>query len=632
MPTLFSILCFLLLLLFPGASFAQTDTTPPQTTATLDPSSPDGDNNWYSSPLSITLEAIDLESGVASINWKLNDEPWQTDTFASSVNLVPNSSFELDADLDDNPDYWVFAGTSGSVGELDSVSYIGSKSAKIAAATNGWSSFSYVNDYSVITPPQSLHFSVWLKGDSVTGTGAYFKIYVLSPSGPSLVYSADSLALSDTFDWTRLSAEFDVADTSVYGVYAEIGIDGVGSLWIDGAVLAEHTEEPLVNLTYFRNGEHTFYYYSEDSAGNKEGEQSLNFKIDTVAPTNWRDFGVLRCALSNDHTLYSWITVSDYTSGLQPYTDQFQYSVDAGETWGYYEDLNKCSGTWHNNEWRNILSIFPYPGAEDLTLVTPCINYCNSNWQVCKIVRFRVEDMAGNESVKDICINGAWSRVSGGGDVYAGSDITMTTTGAASNADGLIISSGTVTNFSTSQPWSALEFYPYIESYTYSYLSDKYTSQTMIDSLPATSGYFTTGGSFVIDRGTVPSNLNSADFSAVIFVDGDLIVNTDLELGNSGAIVFVVSGDVYVERRVNNLSGVFLVDGSFDTSYNGGRNLDTLHIWGSVKADSIILSRSLISRDNISEPAEDFHFEPKYFWLLKDLLGERQLTWQEVTD
>jgi hypothetical protein len=629
MAHLLKILVLLMLVLFTTPTFAQADSTPPVTTATLDPSTPDGDNSWYRSPLSIILEATDLESGVKSIHWKLNDNSWQVDTIPSSINLVPNPSYEEDVDLDDNPDSWTFTGTSGAVGGLDSASYIGSKSAKISAVTNGWSFFSYSDNYSVVSPPQTMRFSVWLKGESVAGTGAYFKVFALSPTGQTLLYSSDAVSLLGTFDWARISADFDIVDSSVYGVYVEVGVDGVGSLWVDGAVLADDAEVPVVDLTYFDNGEHTFYYYSRDQAGNTEPQQDITFKIDTIAPGNWQGFDVSNCG--NDHSLYSWITVGDQTSGLQPFTDLFQYSIDAGETWGYYEDLTKCNDPWYENQWRDLSTSFS-PGAGEVTLVTPCIDYCNSNWQVCKIVRFRIEDMAGNESIKDICINGAWSKVSGGGDVYAGSDITMSDTGGESNTDGLIVSSGTVTNFSSSQPWSSLEGYSYVDYPTYSSLSSQCTDQTAIASLPTTSGYFRTNGSFVIDTKTIPAGLKTADFSAVLFVNGDLVVNADVELGGSGAIVFVVGGDVYVDKKVNNLSGAFLVDGAFDTAYNGGRNLDTLHIWGSVKAESIKLSRSLSSKDNINDPAEEIHFEPKYFWLLKGLLGDRQLEWREMTD
>ena len=41
----------------------QDDTTPPRTTHALDPAEPDGDNDWYTSPVEVTLNATDNEGG-----------------------------------------------------------------------------------------------------------------------------------------------------------------------------------------------------------------------------------------------------------------------------------------------------------------------------------------------------------------------------------------------------------------------------------------------------------------------------------------------------------------------------------------------------------------------------------------
>lgn len=52
------------------------DVTPPQTTALVDPASPDGENNWYTGPVTITLTATDTGSGVDRIQYSADGVNW----------------------------------------------------------------------------------------------------------------------------------------------------------------------------------------------------------------------------------------------------------------------------------------------------------------------------------------------------------------------------------------------------------------------------------------------------------------------------------------------------------------------------------------------------------------------------
>jgi hypothetical protein len=53
------------------------DTTPPVTTATLNPPSPNGMNGWYVSLITVTLTATDDLSGVNATFYRINDMDWQ---------------------------------------------------------------------------------------------------------------------------------------------------------------------------------------------------------------------------------------------------------------------------------------------------------------------------------------------------------------------------------------------------------------------------------------------------------------------------------------------------------------------------------------------------------------------------
>ena len=61
------------------------DTTPPVTTIYFDPPYPDGDNGWYVSDVTITLEATDDMSGVDIIKYLLDDSDWLTYTSPFTV-------------------------------------------------------------------------------------------------------------------------------------------------------------------------------------------------------------------------------------------------------------------------------------------------------------------------------------------------------------------------------------------------------------------------------------------------------------------------------------------------------------------------------------------------------------------
>jgi len=52
------------------------DKTPPNTTAALDPSSPNGENGWYRTNVTVTLNASDNLAGVAKTEYRFNGDPW----------------------------------------------------------------------------------------------------------------------------------------------------------------------------------------------------------------------------------------------------------------------------------------------------------------------------------------------------------------------------------------------------------------------------------------------------------------------------------------------------------------------------------------------------------------------------
>lgn len=88
------------------------DTTPPETNATLNPSSPDGPGGWYISPVEITLSATDDDSGVDYTMYRINNGTWVT--YSSSFIVSSNGYYQVDFYSADN---------AGNAETVDSVNF-----------------------------------------------------------------------------------------------------------------------------------------------------------------------------------------------------------------------------------------------------------------------------------------------------------------------------------------------------------------------------------------------------------------------------------------------------------------------------------------------------------------------------
>jgi hypothetical protein len=60
-----------------GISNYLDDTTPPVTTISFNPPEPDGENGWYISNVTVTLNASDDDSGVNTTMYRINGDIWQ---------------------------------------------------------------------------------------------------------------------------------------------------------------------------------------------------------------------------------------------------------------------------------------------------------------------------------------------------------------------------------------------------------------------------------------------------------------------------------------------------------------------------------------------------------------------------
>jgi len=601
--------------------FAAGDLAAPVTSVSLNPASPNGDNGWYKTPVDVTLNAVDLESGVKEINWRLNGEDWNKKSFTQTLNMVINSSFES------GTDGWNFIPFNNAIGERTSeYAKIDNYSVKINSLENGSSLFTNKQNYIVVSPWKTVSLGVWVKGDNVLGTGVFYRAYVLTDDGYNLLYT--SPAHTGTFDWVYEPKDLVISADSAYGLYVELVLNGVGSAYFDGIYAAYASEQPQASFTISHNGTNTLDFYSIDFEENMEPTKSISLKIDTIAPTNWQNFETERAG--NDHTLISRINISDNVSGLDSDSSEFQYSPLYTWLWGYFSDYEDCKGYFVSNGWLSADNNFP-DGSLTGTLESPIINYCNSTWILCKGVRFKIKDLAGNDSTKEICINGPWvQNISG--DVISLDSLDMSSGAPEDNTDAFVISTGTLSNFSSSKNW-LLSYYPSnfnMIVYSYDYLFDKQSPENSVSSLPMTNGVFRTSGSFQVNSPTIPGNYSTNQFSNVLFVNGDLVVKKNIDMKDTSGTIFVVKGDVLIDRSVSILDGFFIIDGIFNTSYNGGFVTDPLRIFGGVIAKKFELNRSFLAFQSQSDPSEEFVYDPKYLIDFTSFFGNVSIKWSEI--
>ncbi|MCL5411288.1 MAG: hypothetical protein M1150_00915 [Patescibacteria group bacterium] len=599
-----------------------------------------GNNSWYTTTVNVALAAEDLESGVKSIEYWIDGGIHQTIPYSTGRNLIDNPSFENNDGLGGINSWSKVIGGVATFSQTNDAVKFGSFAVKILSSASGWNSF----DTNALQAPyliagKAYTVSGWVKRDNLSGNGA--QIRVLSTDGTLI---ASTISLAGTGDWVRVSKSF---SPSVSGIYlVEVGLEGGGTVWWDGANLYEGIDEPSFNFVVSLNGQHQVHYLATNNENLKSSvKDSEVFKIDTISPANWRNFTLTRPPGANDHTLIASITVDDTTSGLDPASAYFQYIVRSYPTFGYYSNLESCSSTWIPNDASRSPNIDgPYdlqsgwkpatvnpntPGANTVTITTPRIDFCDDEWADLKKIRFMIKDMAGNTSTREFAINAPWLQTSGG-DVHSEVGINMQT--SSGNNASFVVSAPVITNFISSNNW-LVSPYSGLAFLDYSYWSNKMNpSKNLVGGkLPQTagSGTYLVNSDYIIDQNTHPSS--SASFTAVVFINGDLYINNDFSVNANSAIVFVVKKDVKVRKQVRNMVGVYFADGKINTSYNGSGE-DQLTVKGSMAAKAGFDLNRGSTEENGSTSSEFIQYQPTYLMNsdLAKLFSTSNYIWQEV--
>ncbi len=619
-----------------------TDVTPPTTSVALNPATPNGKNNWFITPVGYTLTATDLESGIQSINYKVDAAPWQSIVFSNSLNLAPNPSLE-EIDGGNTPpikDWAASAYDANTTYFRDTSTAIdGSTSAKITTTEASWHGINNQLSFSSATPLSNMSASLQLKTLDAVGS-AFFKVYLVTDDGAgnkTYTYLTQSDAVTGTVDWTTVSTNFVVNSAQAVGIYIDAGISGTGTVWIDAISITNTSTTTSTTFTVGTNGTHNIEYYSVDNSNNNELHRCVGnllncsvIKIDQDPPSNWHDAGAVRGQNSSDHELYVFSNVSDGVSGMSSLSDKYMYHVDTEAGFGRYTNLLMCNTPWQQDTW---VTLQPQPfadGTEDVQLKTQKTDFCNDNWKICKTVRFYAEDMAGNNSTKDFCLNGPWIQFTGGGTVRANGGIDMVAEPLDDNTDSVIdVGNNLISFFSSSKRWEITDS-PSPKDYTYDdWLATVRPSPTTVTSIPTTTGVYKINSNFELKNTTIPNNYSSATFNHIIFVHGNLTISNNIDINVASTALYIVSGDVNIDQNVTEVGIAIFSDGNFSTAYgiSEGATSNNLNLNGIFIANKFNFQRTLQGANNSKYPSESFIYEPKYAVKMADYLGANSIKW-----
>jgi len=100
-------------------------------------------------------------------------------------------------------------------------------------------------------------------------------------------------------------------------------------------------------------------------------------------------------------------------------------------------------------------------------------------------------------------------------------------------------------------------------------------------------------------------------------------------VASTSTALFVVEGNIEIEKTVETVGVALFTDQSLFTAYNleEGQSTNTLFLKGLFSANKISFQRTLQGTDNNNDPSEDFTYEPKYLVALKDYLGNDTVKW-----
>lgn len=428
---------------------------------------------------------------------------------------------------------------------------------------------------------------------------------------PITTYSISPDSIVGNNGWYQTSVEITLTATASVGI-ASINYRLDAEPWSMASTSA-------LTRVYSYQGNHNLAFYSVDNLEQTETPlKNFVFKIDSGVPGNWRDFAANQNG--NDHTYAVSIKVDDAVSGLDNNTAYFQYSVDGDANYGYYAELDDCNGQFIVDGWYQVTAV-------NNTISTPSIDFCNSNWSVDKVIKFKISDLAGNIGIHSETLNGAYIEVHGG-EVYAGHGVNLK---AQSSTDFSVSSANFQINGLVSQKnWLLPDYDLYNVYNNYNFYYSRFGSSASPlpqGKIPITNGVYLASNGLTLDKNTIGSVENTENLSAVIFINGDLEIKNNFNLHPSSFIIFIVKSDVNLQGGVTVFNGGFLADGKTEIQNDkNGLALNGFLVSGENVKLGKYHDKNIEASEIISLPSTIY--ANSYF---AQLFGNSVYTWAEIS-
>lgn len=219
-----------------------------------------------------------------------------------------------------------------------------------------------------------------------------------------------------------------------------------------------------------------------------------------------------------------------------------------------------------------------------------------------------------------------------GGDMGAVGTINMSN--PPDDQTNYMLAAGTIADASSSR-WQVSGYNSALvpSGGVYNFFNDRFGSEARAIPVNCATGAIPTGFSYC-GANTSMSLTGATQLptsgSAVIFIDGELIVGNNVSIGNA-SIIFVVRENIAIGDGVTSMDGIYVAGEEFRDCFLSCGTGSQLVINGSVYANRMFVSgsRALASGSSTTSTIR-INYQPRYLVTMRDLVGTPSITWREV--